>query len=279
MHRFHTILDFVLGIRLVPSHRRMQRDVSYEFMNRQMVWQAFTVCHVTVLLLQILIHPQEFLLFIFPFISIQGTRRRVNRAIKKALDTEPSKRLRRVLGISGKSGTNDSVRRIGKYWLLPLDQCAICAQSASMGLDPAQIDNATTTLIDMYQPRQRAMVPESQTEGSEDVPPQFPIYNPYVASCGHMYCYHCVADQLLQSADDASGEVGWECLRCIETVTSADRFVPELPELGNDLSTSDYEFSSDFGDGTETNVNDHASIMMWWIHLNTRKGLYMVIAR
>jgi len=31
-------------MRLVPSRRLIQKDVSYEFMNRQMVWHAFTVC-------------------------------------------------------------------------------------------------------------------------------------------------------------------------------------------------------------------------------------------
>jgi hypothetical protein len=30
-------------MRLVPSRRLVKRDVSYEFMNRQMVWHAFTV--------------------------------------------------------------------------------------------------------------------------------------------------------------------------------------------------------------------------------------------
>lgn len=30
-------------MRLVPSRGRVERDVSYEFMNRQMVWHAFTV--------------------------------------------------------------------------------------------------------------------------------------------------------------------------------------------------------------------------------------------
>lgn len=29
---------------LVPMKSKMSREVSYEFMNRQMVWHAFTVC-------------------------------------------------------------------------------------------------------------------------------------------------------------------------------------------------------------------------------------------
>jgi peroxin-2 len=36
--------DRLLNISLVPSRRLVRRDVSYEFMNRQMVWHAFTVC-------------------------------------------------------------------------------------------------------------------------------------------------------------------------------------------------------------------------------------------
>lgn len=40
---YRTIADRILKMRLVPSRRFVKRDVSYEFMNRQMVWHAFTV--------------------------------------------------------------------------------------------------------------------------------------------------------------------------------------------------------------------------------------------
>jgi hypothetical protein len=43
LHRYRTIADRILNMRLVPLHRLVKRDVSYEFMNRQMVWHAFTV--------------------------------------------------------------------------------------------------------------------------------------------------------------------------------------------------------------------------------------------
>lgn len=36
--------DRLLKMSLVPSRKLVKRDVSYEFMNRQMVWHAFTVC-------------------------------------------------------------------------------------------------------------------------------------------------------------------------------------------------------------------------------------------
>lgn len=32
---------------LTPSRRLVKRDVSYEFMNRQMVWHAFTVSNIS----------------------------------------------------------------------------------------------------------------------------------------------------------------------------------------------------------------------------------------
>ncbi len=41
---FRTVADRLLNMRLVPSRALLRRDVSYEFMNRQMVWHAFTVC-------------------------------------------------------------------------------------------------------------------------------------------------------------------------------------------------------------------------------------------
>jgi hypothetical protein len=42
-NRCRTIADRILGLRLVPSRALLNRNVSYEFMNRQMVWHAFTV--------------------------------------------------------------------------------------------------------------------------------------------------------------------------------------------------------------------------------------------
>lgn len=43
LHRYRTLVDRLLGLRLAPARRLVKRDVSYEFMNRQMVWHAFTV--------------------------------------------------------------------------------------------------------------------------------------------------------------------------------------------------------------------------------------------
>ena len=51
--------------------------------------------------------------------------------------------------------------------------------------------------------------------------PRYPITTPYSASCGHVYCYYCISERLIQATDD--GEDGWECLRCKESVQRCDR--------------------------------------------------------
>jgi peroxin-2 len=41
--RYRTLTDRVLGMRLTYAQRTMSRNVSFEFLNRQLVWHAFTV--------------------------------------------------------------------------------------------------------------------------------------------------------------------------------------------------------------------------------------------
>lgn len=41
--KYRTLIDRVLAMRLVYSKKSMNRQVSFEFLNRQMVWHAFTV--------------------------------------------------------------------------------------------------------------------------------------------------------------------------------------------------------------------------------------------
>ncbi|KAI8057441.1 Pex12 amino terminal region-domain-containing protein [Thamnidium elegans] len=41
--RYRTLIDRMLAMRLVYSKKSMNRQVSFEFLNRQMVWHAFTV--------------------------------------------------------------------------------------------------------------------------------------------------------------------------------------------------------------------------------------------
>ncbi len=46
----------------------------------------------------------------------------------------------------------------------------------------------------------------------------------------------------MRTVDDLDKEHGWECLRCCEEITSAERYGVDVPEPE---SGSDYAFSSD----------------------------------
>jgi peroxin-2 len=50
----------------------------------------------------------------------------------------------------------------------------------------------------------------------------------------------------MRAADDLDQQHGWECLRCGEEVTSANRYEVEITEVD---SGSEYEFSSDIDIG------------------------------
>ncbi|KAN0097471.1 Pex2 / Pex12 amino terminal region domain containing protein [Tylopilus felleus] len=209
--RYRSLSDRLLGMSLVPTSSQVKREVSYEFMNRQMVWHAFT----------------EFLLFSLPLINTRSVQRRVTRLISRL--TLPA-----ILSNTPKGAPRSYLRKHGKYEALPEDQCAICAQNASYSLDLSYTDALSTV---------------SATEGAlettrDDEVPRFPIYTPYITSCGHVYCYHCIAERMMRTADEGL-DSGWECLRCAENVKSADRLeAEELAPAHSDI-TSDYEFSSD----------------------------------
>lgn len=82
-----------------------------------------------------------------------------------------------------------------------------------------------------------------ETTQDDEVPP-FPIYTPYITSCGHVYCYHCIAERMMRTADEGL-DSGWQCLRCAESVKSADRLEAESSIPAHSDTMSDYEFSSD----------------------------------
>ena len=65
--RYRTILDRLLRLRLTPPPRQHPRSVSFEYLNRQLVWHAFT----------------EFLLFMLPLVGIRRWRSWISRAWRR----------------------------------------------------------------------------------------------------------------------------------------------------------------------------------------------------
>lgn len=107
--RYRTLLDRILRIRLAPPTSQVSREVSFEYLNRQLVWHAFT----------------EFLLFVLPLVGINRWRRWLNRTWRKTKEimhagAEPD-------------GSSGAAHKSGEYAFLPERTCAICYQDQNAG--------------------------------------------------------------------------------------------------------------------------------------------------
>jgi len=100
--RYRTILDRVLRLRLAPTTNQVSREVSFEYLNRQLVWHAFT----------------EFLLFLLPLVGISRWRRWVARAWRKT----------KLLFRRSVEDDDGNVGVGGEFNFLPERTCAICYQ-------------------------------------------------------------------------------------------------------------------------------------------------------
>lgn len=97
--RYRTLLDRILRLRLAAPSRNVNREVSFEYLNRQLVWHAFT----------------EFLLFFLPLVGISRWRRWLSRAWRKA----------KILA-TNESSREDEMSSKGELAFLPERTCAIC---------------------------------------------------------------------------------------------------------------------------------------------------------
>lgn len=104
--RYRTLLDRILRLRLLPATSQVSREVSFEYLNRQLVWHAFT----------------EFLLFILPLVGISRWRRWLGRAWRKAAT---------FLKPEGNHDDEDLPPR-GELGFLPERTCAICYQDQNL---------------------------------------------------------------------------------------------------------------------------------------------------
>jgi peroxin-2 len=98
--RYRTLLDRILRLRLAPPTSQVSREVSFEYLNRQLVWHAFT----------------EFLLFVLPLVGISRWRRWLARAWRKTKSVVRS------------GGNEEEGIKSGEFAFLPERTCAICYQ-------------------------------------------------------------------------------------------------------------------------------------------------------
>lgn len=154
--RYRTLTDRILRLRLVSPSSQISREVSFEYLNRQLVWHAFT----------------EFLLFLLPLVGIGRWRRWLTRAWKKTKSM--------VRSDQGAESEQDQVKS-GPLAFLPERTCAICYQDqnpsstseaeilgSNTGASGGIIGSAETDIVNPY----------------ETIP------------CKCIYCFVCIASKI-----------------------------------------------------------------------------------
>ena len=123
--RYRTLLDRVLRLRLAPPTSQVSREVSFEYLNRQLVWHAFT----------------EFLLFVLPLVGISRWRRWLARAWRKTKSVMRS------------GGEDDVEIKSGEFAFLPERTCAICYQDQNTTSSGASgvVGSAQTDITNPYE--------------------------------------------------------------------------------------------------------------------------------
>lgn len=113
--RYRTLLDRLLRLRLIAPNNQVGRQVSFEYLNRQLVWHAFT----------------EFLLFVLPLLGINRWRRWLNRVWKRT-----------KIALNSNEETDE--KTTGPLAFLPERTCAICYQDQNPTTE-AEILGANTS--------------------------------------------------------------------------------------------------------------------------------------
>ncbi|KAL8305521.1 hypothetical protein RB597_003686 [Gaeumannomyces tritici] len=106
--RYRTLLDRLLRMRLAPLTSQVSREVSFEYLNRQLVWHAMT----------------EFLLFFLPLIGIKRWRKWFSRAWRRTKEV--------VTAGTADDGQGRKEKK-GELAFLPERTCGICYHDQNSG--------------------------------------------------------------------------------------------------------------------------------------------------
>lgn len=106
--RYRSLLDRILKLRLTPQNSQVSRQVSFEYLNRQLVWHAFT----------------EFLLFLLPLVGVNRWKKWFTKVWKKTKTVITN-------GIE-----EDKESKSGELAFLPENACAICYEDQNLSTSP-----------------------------------------------------------------------------------------------------------------------------------------------
>ncbi|KAI8456667.1 Pex12 amino terminal region-domain-containing protein [Phakopsora pachyrhizi] len=223
--RYRSLLERFLRIRLRYSQRGSFRNVSYEFLNRQLVWESVT----------------DFVLFLLPLINVTRLRVHLRHARLKILNT-----LRNFFmtstsskALSGKQSKSlkEEDKKTGPYNSLPKDICPICkSQKEDLSNISSNIINPNdpTTLSNLSNPILSSININNSSIGNSNggvnvgailnQSDDLRVKIPYIVNCcGGLYCYYCLADCILRWRA-SSLDPRWECWRCGKEVTKISRW-------------------------------------------------------
>jgi peroxin-2 len=177
--RYRTLTDRLLRLRLTPTSHATSREVSFEYLNRQLVWHAFT----------------EFLLFLLPLVGISRWRRILSRTCRNLRSAFLS-----LIGRAPSSSTDDESEKHGELAFLPERTCAICYRD----------QNPTTAT-------EADVLTQSAGGGGVVGSAATDITNPYEAiPCACIYCFACLAQRIANEEGEGwtclrCGELVKEC--------------------------------------------------------------------
>ncbi|GHJ89617.1 hypothetical protein NliqN6_6019 [Naganishia liquefaciens] len=260
--KYPNIMARILKMRLVPEEAMSQvtRVISYEYMNRQLVWTGFT----------------EFLIFLLPILQARQTvltapLKRAVRVLQRGIQFFKTPQVARdyeaVIHDSKQNGSGRGhpakskarQEKHGRLWRLPKETCAIChlrlrptidhqlglpALEAPIPEEEGQVSAAAATSAD---PHAVSLLMHDTSKLNELDGSETEIHIPTRTDCeaGCTYCYYCIAQELSalakqaqQSATtgkDQKGQVkaapGWDCLRCGSKVFSCHRVVEDSADM------------------------------------------------
>lgn len=222
--RYPSLLMRALGLRLVPNAAHLARMVSYEFMNRQLVWSVMT----------------EFLKFAIPRIPTLPPALNPGTLVSpvKAFFSQPTSIDYEALSAAQSSIT--AAQRAGA----PAPAAAFAGICARIPASTCPVCYLRRTNAPVELPGTDIELPMIEDEDLE-ADPEDRIFLPAQTDCWGQcqYCYYCVAEELARFAKENKGEK-WTCLRCGGSATKARR-VGALPLPKADTDTEGEVSSSE----------------------------------
>lgn len=197
--QYRSLIERLLRIQLVSNSTNYSQTLSFEYLNRQLVWESIT----------------DFILFILPFINLKRTKLRLLQIKSKLLQFLTSLRPNSSPPSSSLSESNQTQStnpHQPQYKSLPKTSCPICTSKLLNPQNP--FNNLSNQVNQSIQFNPFNFIQSTETQ----------VKIPYVVNCCEgLYCYSCITHSILNHRSSQLNQ-NWECWRCGEIVKSLKRY-------------------------------------------------------